>query len=437
MKPLACRCGCDIPCLILKVVFNMKEKPVMNLSCDETLSNETFSVMRFRTIGAWLACGLVFAACGGSKSSAPPPAETGNVAGRRAFLIAVANDVVLPLYREFDSAAGELERAAAAYASSLSESDRAGVQQAWRTAMALWQRGELYQFGPAGMKGQVAGGMDHRDNLYAWPLINRCRIDQMTLEESYNDAAALAAQPVNVRGLGALEYAQFVTGRANSCPATNAINTTGAWDAQTDAQIVERRARYAAAVAALLKQEAASLRADWEADQGNFVAALVTAGEGSKVYASTQAALNAVTDAAFYLDTETKSMKLAVPAGLNQCEQETCPGALESPLARVSKENMVENFRAFDALVRHPNGLSSLLRALNAESVAVNLEQALQQTLQAIEAVPGPLEEALSTDLTAVRGLYEVMKGVTTIMKTEFVSALDLELPARAEADND
>jgi hypothetical protein len=36
-----------------------------------------------------------------------------------------------------------------------------------------------------------------------------------------------------------------------------------------------------------------------------------------------------------------------------------------------------------------------------------------------------------------VRALYDAVKGVTDVLKTEVVTVLDLELPQKVEGDND
>jgi hypothetical protein len=55
----------------------------------------------------------------------------------------------------------------------------------------------------------------------------------------------------------------------------------------------------------------------------------------------------------------------------------------------------------------------------------------------AIEAVDGTFETALLTDYAQVETAYTALRDLVVLMKTEMMSVLDLELPARVEADND
>src|SRR5690606_29393153 len=103
--------------------------------------------------------------------------------------------------------------------------------QAWREAMVLWQRAELTQLGPTGLMGSVLAGEDLRDEIYSWPLVNPCRIDQELVAKSYEDTDQLASALINLRGLDALEYLLFHDGPGNACAATVSINKDGSWDA--------------------------------------------------------------------------------------------------------------------------------------------------------------------------------------------------------------
>ena len=70
---------------------------------------------------------------------------------------------------------------------------------------------------------------------------------------------------------------------------------------------------------------AKELRDAWSPSGGDFLARFSKVGADDAAYPTTQEALNAVSDALFYLDKETKDMKLAIPAGLKDCTSETCP----------------------------------------------------------------------------------------------------------------
>ena len=54
-----------------------------------------------------------------------------------------------------------------------------------------------------------------------------------------------------------------------------------------------------------------------------------------------------------------------------------------------------------------------------------------------MESIDGTLVEALTSDLPSVVAAYEAVRTLTTLLKTEYVTALELNLPARVAGDAD
>ena len=57
--------------------------------------------------------------------------------------------------------------------------------------------------------------------------------------------------------------------------------------------------------------------------------------------------------------------------------------------------------------------------------------------MKAVEAIPGSVHEALTTDKAKVEAAREAIKKITDILKTEFVLAVSLDVPEEAAGDND
>lgn len=393
-----------------------------------------------------LTLALVIGALGPACESAAP-AQTADSPSRQRAVASIAENVMLPNYRAFSERAAALETAIAAWNASGSEADHDGAKVAWRAAFESWQRTELHQLGPAGMNNAVPGGMDLRDEIYSWPLVNRCRVDQETTETAYASKEALAAEAVNVRGLAAIEYLLFAEGTGNACAVNASLNTSGAWTALGDEGVRSRRRAYAETASALVHDAAERLVTAWEPSGGDFVGALKTAGSGGSLFTSSQTALNAISDALLYFESAVKDMKLATPGGLStECAVTTCPDRLESPIARVSKEGLVANIRAFRELFEGgPDtgafGFDDLLTEAGAEALAAQIHADLDAAEAAAVAVPGTFEEALAPGNTSGRdafiAVHTAVKKVTDELKTEFLTVLDLSLPQRLESDND
>lgn len=370
-----------------------------------------------------------------------PTTSSGGGAFDKAAMLANLGQQVLGTYEAFAVAADGLAAATESYASTLSAADRDAARDAWRDAMAVWQRAEVMQLGPAAAKSAATGGEDRRDEIYSWPLVNRCRVDQELVEGTYATAETLDAELINVRGLDALEYLLFYTGGTNACSAQASINSSGSWAALAG-ELEQRRADYASTAAELVAQEAASLRDRWAASGGNFLAEVQAP---SSTYATQQEALNAFSDAMFYLDARTKDLKLAVPAGLSECESDVCPEALESTYAALAKLEVVKNLEGFQILYLgaapdedNPLGFEDLLLALGQTELAERMTADIAAAIAAAAAIEeDDLADALAADPESVRDLYDAVKKVTDSLKSDFLTVLDLNRPLAAEGDND
>lgn len=389
-----------------------------------------------RSASALAASALLATACADSAGS--DDAQDVRHAGRAAFAAGLAEAVVVPSYAAFADQSGALVAAARSWDGRTSGPELEALHSEWRSAALLWQRAELYQFGPAGAMSLVAGGEDLRDLVYSWPIDNPCRVDQELVDGTF--ASGVGDFAVNVRGLDALEYLLFGDPSVNACSPNSRINAEGTWDALGEAGRATRRAAYALALAEQLQTDAEDLVRWWSTDGEDFLAELRNAGAGSDTYASEREALNALTDALFYIEKETKDMKLAVPVGLIDCEAGACPEAVESAYANASLAHIRANLEGFAAVFEGSDttpGFANLLADLGASELAERMQSETQRALDAINAIDAPLDEAVLSERDAVLALHDAISALVRDLKTQFVTTLDVEIPQRAEGDND
>ena len=383
------------------------------------------------------------AATYGCSPSPPTPAKDAGVtnAAKDALLKAVG-ECTLTLYGDFHAATGELTLATEALSKAPTDQNRAAAQEAWKKAIDIWQQAELFQFGPAATSTSF-GGQNLRDPIYSWPLVSRCLVEQQIVSKSYL-TPGLDAALINTRGLAAAEYLLFYTKADNGCATTVEINTSGSWASLSADELTARKVAYAHAVAVDLAAQTQALVDAWAPDKKNFFDKLASAGRGNNVYASDQVALNAISDAMFYLDSETKDMKLGTPAGILECTTPTCPEAIESLFAGRSKQHIRNNLLGFRRLFQGCGadgagaGFDDLLESLGVGELAVEMRDHLAAAIAALDAIEEPtLEQALVDDLPSVIAAHTALKLVTTDLKAQFVGVLDLEVPKRVEGDND
>lgn len=397
-------------------------------------------------LGPLLAC---LASCGGGGggggSSTNPP---DNDFDRRALLSSYTDRVVLPALRDFAREAADLEQAANALQEALAASQPADTEigvarAAWRSAIDAWQTLEILQVGPAGSPTMVMGGLGLRDEIYSWPTVNACRVDQETVSGDFASADFFTRELVNTRGLDAIEYLLFDADTNNACSASVDINTSGSWNALVGTGgLPLQRARYAARASAEVTRRAVQLRDAWEPTLGNFAGQLTNAGLSGSQYSSAQDAVNDVFAALFYLELQVKDHKLALPAGLDPtCASDTCPELRESLWAHVSKEhiraNLVAAQRVFLGGDTSGIGFDDFLRALGASALADRMATNLVAAIAAVDAIPGSFEDALASNPQSVRDAYIALKAFTDDLKSQFVTVLNLEVPREGAGDND
>jgi predicted lipoprotein len=371
----------------------------------------------------------------------PVPVVTGSFSKRG--LLESAAACARREYCVFQGHATTLRDRAALAASEPSEEASAAARDAWLAAMASWQEAEVFQFGPAAMPINP-GGSGLRDLVYSWPLVARCKVDEQTVSRFYERDAFLGSaseSPSSGRTLHALEYLLFFSGNGNGCSAYSAINSTGSWNKLSADEVRKRRLDYAARAAEDVFRRADALVAAWSPDDGDFGSKLV---EPGAVYASEQAALNAVGGALFYLDKELKDGKLATPLGLDPaCPAASCPDLVEAVYARTSVDHIAKNLRGFRKLFQGCGdgnagfGFDDWLVAVGAGELTARMLAALDGAEAAVATLDQPLEMLVVNDPARVRAVYDALKTLTDPLKTEFVTTLNLERPAGTLGDND
>ncbi len=389
-----------------------------------------------------VAAATVLAACG---SDSEPPAE--NAAERQSLLVSVTDEVILPAYQRLALATGDLVSAAQAYADAVGTADEATARdaalQAFETAYLRMQYAEVLQVGPYGSASKFDNGQNLRDQVYSWPDAGAipCQIDTRLVEQDYAEDNFFDVFSVDVYGFDALEYLLGYDSFANSCAAPAKINAEGTWAALSEQEITQRRADYAVRVATGIDGNADQLVAAWTS---GFADQLRTAGAGSSAYRTSQAGLDALFASIFYIEKTVKDRKLAVPLGISpDCSRDTCPEALESQFAGLSLPAIGANLTAFrdiylggpDAAGDRRFGFDGLLRASGATQLADDMQAAMNTAVSRAPLNVEPVGDVVIT--VPPRDLHDAVKGLTDILKSQFVSVLALRVPNEGAADND
>jgi len=358
----------------------------------------------------------------------------------RGALLASVGSCAVDIYARFESEMGALEKAAVVARDTPTPTNRTAVQSAFVRAFDIWQEAEVSQFGPLGPTAQ-SGGSGLREAFYGWPVDGRCLVDQNLASKAYVDAATFADGSLpQGRDLAALEYLLFFEGPEHACSPTSALAKSGAWATMTAADREARRADYAAKVAASLEGRAKGLVATWN---NGFLATLRNAGHAGSPYPNTRVALDAVLEALFYVDYVTKDRKVGTPLGViadSACSAGPCPDLVEARLSLSSRRSLRQNLVAFRKLWHGCDavGFDDFLTAAGAGSLSAEVDVTTDAAIAAIDALGRPtLETALVEDRPAVTRVFEALRALSDVLKTDVASTLRLDLPARVSGDAD
>ncbi|MCB9675352.1 MAG: imelysin family protein [Alphaproteobacteria bacterium] len=388
-----------------------------------------------RTAGSWLSwgviAGLALLAAAPPVGCVPDDPGTTPIVDFGPVLEATGPAVVVPTLQTFADRAEALTTALDAWRAALEAdtdglAEREAARDAWHAAMDVWQEAEVMQIGPAAPSLTAALGEDLRDEIYSWPTVNPCLVDQKTVEAAWDSPSFFADNLVNSYGLDAIEHVLWA-GPDNTCPGQVPINADGSWAALGESGVALNRAWYAVAMSAEVERQTGALLGRWT---GDFSPATS--------YGSDQEALNEVFDALFYLELVTQDRKVAEPLGAGDCTT-GCIELVEALPSGTSNDWIAANLRGFRALFTGGDapGIEDLLREVGHDALADQVLAELDQADADVAALGAPLEEALMTNAGQVTVVFEQLKAVTNLLEGDVATVLALTIPSEAAGDAD
>ena len=379
-----------------------------------------------RPSGSWFFLGALGFVSLGVQVACDPASELGETSQAvQDLLQAVGPVVIQPALARFE---GEnlllitsLESLSAALSQGDAEEETLAAQEQYVQTMAVWQELEGLQVGPAASSLYAVGGQDLRDEIYSYPNVNPCRSDQETVEEAWDDPAFFQENLANSYGLDAVEYMLFGP-LESACPSQVGIDA--AWDELGPEGVQQKRAEFSVVLSEGTLTQAQLLSDAWAGDFGQAMAA------GSSPYEDSQQALNAVFDALFYLETETKDRKLAEPlAG----------GEVESPLAATSALWIHHNILGFEQLffMDESTGFDALLEDQGHADLSQQIRELTDLALEQSAALGPSLTLAMDEQPSAVEALLSTLSELSGLLKGDLATVLSLSVPSEAAGDAD
>ena len=352
--------------------------------------------------GAVVACSL---GCGGG----PAPGPRAAAVDRRDVLAGVADRGILVLTEALATRAGAL-------CPDPTQQKRHEVRAAWAGARAAYRATEAFGFGPVDEL-RLARAMD-------FTPVREDAVQALLTGAEPLSPEALARIGATVRGFGVLERLLF-----------EGVGDEGAALAALAGS--PRRCAYVMALAEDLSMSGAALARAWRPAGGDFRGALVEAGRDPRGFMSQRAALSAVLEALVGVATRAEE-ELARPLG----RLDGGGPRPEAALARASGHGLAEIRAWLGALellyqARSPGldgvGLMELVASVDTP-LSLRVQGALTAAVAALDAVPGPLDQAVLTAPAAVEAARVAAHEVLLYLAVDVAARLGVTLTF---SDND
>ncbi|MCB9078570.1 MAG: imelysin family protein [Anaerolineaceae bacterium] len=380
------------------------------------------SIIAFSLTG--LIC-LLLAACGSSaqleaaetQEPSPPTAETviGSGFDRHELLVNMADNVIMPLLKDFGEQAAALEDAAHQFRDDPTEADLEDVQQAWQQAALGWNRLVFFELGSfRKSNGDLVSFMELYNKIDKWPT-NVDFIEKFIAEQEAIDEPLIDANGSTTKGLPAIEYLIFN-------PAGNAQVVSSF----TDDPAGQKRMQYLVAAAENLNHKAEDLFNIWAAEgdnyAGNFINADADSGEQQQLLSLLVNQMTAGLE-------DIVKRKIGHPLGKTS-QAGVRPELVEAELSGLSGQLLHSNFEGLATVFNGGQqlGFDDYLDYLGAEyegqplSKVINAQ--IETTQAALKAIDGPLHQAMAHQPDQVELVYNEARKLIVLIKADMANHL-------------
>ena len=327
---------------------------------------------------------------------------------RRELLRAWGESFLLPEYERLSQRARSLTDAVESYCDDGSPEGLGEARRAWQLAQQSLKRAEVFAMGPYTDEPLRLG-----PKLDFWPARADSVEAYLAGSGSLQDTVSLESLGASLRGLPVLEYLLF-----EEPPQVE----PGELDPV-------RRCRFTALVAADAEATTGRLYKAWAPGSGDYLGELLDAGRGSERFDSLQMALGEVVHRMAFLVEAVRSDKLGIPLG-EKSGGTPQPEKVESRFSGRSSADIIDNLDGIERLVfgsgvaREPDLIAYL--AGRGYDYAGALASRLQASREAVEALGGPVDQAVVDDPEAVREAIAVLGELQRFLQVDVLNALAL-----------
>ncbi len=331
--------------------------------------------------------------------------------GRRPLLESWGERVIMPTYRAFELEASVLAEKSGAFCTTPSAAALQEARDAWRSARSPWKQAEVFSFGP-----HVDVPLRLGPKIDTWPA----RID--SIEEVLADSAPIDGDALGStqKGFVVIEYLLFQPDV----------------DVEAEFAALPRRCTYLLATTQDLALRAELMRQAWDPEDGNYLAELTQAGQGSEAYPSVQLAVSELANRMVFTLENMQRDKLGKPLG-NASGGSPQPTSVESPFSQRSIDDLRDNLLTIERLYFGDGGLGldDFAKQKNPAFTQLMTDAFAMVRLE-LDAIDTDLADAVVNSPVRVERAFERLGDMQRLVQVDIIGALGLT-PSFNDNDGD
>jgi predicted lipoprotein len=329
-------------------------------------------------------------------------------ADREVILQSIANDVIVPAFKEFELQTDSLLLATTAFTSHPEPATLQEVRARWKATAYAWKRASTYSFGPV-EDNFLSGSIDY-------PSVHYPNIEKSIVTHTPIDQAYISSRGTSLKGIKAIEYLLFKN--AGEQPVISEFKASAP------------RREYLLALVTNLNLQAQKAVGAWRPYAQTFIDA-----DGNDIKSAISVLINRCVSQINMV----KDERLAMPLGMRsqgELQIESVEGRLSGTSIELLK-NEIFSIRACVGLERK-QGILALLDQLDAAYDGKPLSEAIDSQFREIDRladkIQQPLETAIINETESVTALYTALKKLQILLEVDVVNQLGIILTF---SDND
>lgn len=324
------------------------------------------------------------------------------------LLTDVTNERILTSVQEFVNEATELNVVIDTYVNETSQDNLIVVRDQWELSALAYA--DIYAFNIGLIRNQFTNL-----SLYNWPTLPNA-IENFIANNSEITEDLVTALSSQAKSLSGLEYLIFKTNLS---------------DTNTEFNDSQKRKDYLRFIAIELKNKADKLLNTWQVSGEDYANVFVD-NSGTGI----QSSFNLLYNGLYNLIDTGKVMKIGKPAGLEN-SQNTNPELTQAYFSNTSLDILKVNIQSVEKVYFNPEGLGIsdyVFAIIKNDELNNAIESKIGEVQTAIDAIPVPLFEAITTHHAQVQILHQKLDELGILFSVDVRSILSIIITS---TDND